>query len=302
MTASQPRYRAGAAPINWGVYQLEADNPDPGGMLDAMAAAGYEGSELGPLGYLISEPDDLATVFAPRNLALVSAFVGVDLAKPLTEAFLDEFDAIAALLMTGGAGAILISDGMSDDRAAVAGRVETHPETWWSDDDWHQVLINLAALDERSRAHGLHLAYHPHAGTHVESGREILRLLDATAKTGLRLCLDTGHILIGEIDPVAVLEQAGSRVVHVHAKDVDGAVLARMRGGEISYFAAVAQGLYCDLGDGEVDWDGIKHGLHQAGYTGWIVVEQDCQLRPGDSRPIVSLERNRGFVRRHFGA
>ena len=88
------------------------------------------------------------------------------------------------------------------------------------------------------------------------------------AGTPVRICLDTGHLLLGGSDPIALLRDIGDRVVHVHAKDVDGAMLARMRSGEIDYFAATGQGLYSDLGTGIVDWLGLRDGLAAFGFSG----------------------------------
>lgn len=292
-----PMVRVAAAPINWGVYRLDPANPPADEVLDAIVAAGYEGSELGPLGYLAADPADVGANFAGRGLALVSAFAGVALAEPLPEAFLTEFAAVAALLAAGGASTLLISDAMSETRAKVSGRVERHPDTWWNDHDWRRVCANLETLIAKAGAHGLDLTYHPHAGSHVESGREIARLLAETRDQALRFCLDTGHILIGGVDPVEVLDWAGDRVAHVHAKDVDGEVLARLENGDLDYVGAVAAGLYCDLGDGAVDWNGIAAGLARTGFAGWVVVEQDRHLIPGDRHPAASLLRNRVFVR-----
>jgi inosose dehydratase len=79
-------------------------------------------------------------------------------------------------------------------------------------------------------------------------------------------------------------------------------VLARMRAGDFNYFGAVDEGLYCDLGEGVVDWGGIAAGLKRFGFTGWVVVEQDLRLTPGDPRPVASLRRNREFIRQLLNA
>ncbi len=295
------RIRAAAAPINWGVWRLDPMAPAPDDLLDTVVNAGYGGCELGPLGYLASEPDDVARRFAPRGLELVAAYVATDLARPLQPEFLADAASTAAILAAGSGKVLLLGDAMSDARAEVTGRVERFPETWWTDEEWRRVRANIKAVDDLASGHGVTLAVHPHAGTHIESGREIDLVFGGPGGEAPRLCLDTGHILIGGADPVAVLGRYGDRVALVHAKDVDGPLLDRLGAGETTYRDAVGDGLYCDFGDGLLDWGGIADGLAHAEFAGWIVAEQDRELLKGDPRPAASLRRNRDFLRRAFG-
>jgi inosose dehydratase len=296
------RPRAAAAPINWGVWRVDPQAPPPEAMLDAIADAGYDGCELGPLGYLANDTGDVARRFTPRGLELVAAFVATDLGRPLTDAFRDEVATVATILASGAGKVLLLSDGMSDERAAVTSRVEQFPDTWWSEQEWRQARENIRLVTEQARALGVTVAVHPHAGTHIESGREIDLLFGAAEGEAPRLCLDTGHILIGGADPVTVLDRYGDRLTLVHAKDVDGRVLGQLRAGDVTYREAVGQGLYSDFGEGQVDWSGIRRGLDRFGYAGWIVVEQDRALvKPDDERPVASLRHNRAFLRQTFG-
>jgi inosose dehydratase len=294
------RIRVAAAPINWGVWRLDPASPTCDQMLDTIADAGYEGCELGPVGYLASEPDDVARRFAPRGLVMVAAYVATDLAAPLSPAFREEVQAVAAILAAGDGKVLLLGDAMSDARAEVTGRVEQFSETWWSDENWQHVRENIKVISDLAAVHGVRLAVHPHAGTHIESGREIDRLFAGDGEQAPLLCLDTGHILIGGIDPVSVLNQYSDRIALVHAKDVDGTILDRLHTGQTTYHEAVRDGLYCDFGEGVVDWDGIARGLDQAGFAGWVVAEQDRELQQDDPRPAASLRHNRGFLRDLF--
>jgi inosose dehydratase len=81
---------------------------------------------------------------------------------------------------------------------------------------------------------------------------------------------------------------------------VDGTILDRLRAGQTTYREAVRDGLYCDFGEGVVDWDGIARGLDQARFAGWVVAEQDRELQQDDPRPAASLHHNRGFLRDLF--
>jgi inosose dehydratase len=103
------------------------------------------------------------------------------------------------------------------------------------------------------------------------------------ANSDVPLCLDTGHLLVGGADPVEVARAANGRVAHVHLKDVDAGLAARVRARELGYRDAVARGLYRPLGEGDVDVSGVVGPLRAAGYAGWYVLEQDVVL---DEEPV----------------
>jgi inosose dehydratase len=116
---------------------------------------------------------------------------------------------------------------------------------------------------------------HPHVGTVIESPEDIDRVLDGSS---IPLCLDTGHLLVGGADPVALAERAGDRVAHAHLKDVDGELCAAVRNGTLAYSDAVKQGLYRPLGQGAVDVRRLVRALERHGFAGWYVLEQDVML------------------------
>jgi inosose dehydratase len=109
----------------------------------------------------------------------------------------------------------------------------------------------------------------------VESGDEAERVL---AGSHVGLCLDTGHLLIGGGDPVALAQRHPARITHVHLKDVRLDWARRVREGEVGYAEAVAGGMYVPLGEGDVDLAAIVTALEDAGYAGWYVLEQDTVL------------------------
>lgn len=288
--------RLASAPINWGVGPLTPDNPAPDAMLDAIAEAGYEGCELGTYGLFGTRPDEILARFRARGLALVATWHHVDLAKPLSAEDALQIKELIKILAAGGGGPLLLSDLITAERIAVAARVDEHPETWWGDGDWTQARRTLLAIAAIAAERGVAIAIHPHVGCHLESGWEIRHLLDLTASDPVGLCLDTGHVRIGGSDPIALLERECGRLIHVHAKDVDGAVLDRLRGGAITYGEAVRDGLYSDLGTGIVGWQGLRRGLAACGYGGWVVAEQDRAMIPADPGPFESSRRNRAFL------
>jgi len=192
---------------------------------------------------------------------------------------------------------LIVSDLMTDERIAIAGRVPSFPEHWWSDDDWGQVRLTLIELAAIATAHGRTLAVHPHLGGHIESGREIEKLIEVIQDTDARLCIDTGHFRIGGVDAIPILARELERTVHVHAKDIDGDVLGQLERGELGIWEAIEAGLFCDLGVGVVDWEGFRRTLVDGNYHGWVVAEEDRMLKPGSRAPYLSNVRNFDFLR-----
>ncbi len=81
----------------------------------------------------------------------------------------------------------------------------------------------------------------------------------------------------------------------MHFKDFNPEIAARSRTQEWDYFESVLQGVFCELGQGEVDFPAILAELKKNGYEEWIVVEQD--VLPGMGTPRESAQRNRDYLR-----
>jgi inosose dehydratase len=62
----------------------------------------------------------------------------------------------------------------------------------------------------------------------------------------------------------------------------------------------VAAGLYCELGQGDVDFVRFLDRLAELGYDDWLTVEQD--VFPGMGTPAESAARNRETLRRWIDA
>jgi inosose dehydratase len=140
---------------------------------------------------------------------------------------------------------------------------------------WTALLTNLDRIAALAADAGVRAVLHPHVGTMVERADEVDRVLDGS---GVPLCLDTGHLLIGGADPVALAARATGRVAHVHLKDVDAALADEVQRGEVRYTDAVRTGIYRPLGAGDIDIAAIIGSLEGAGYDGWYVLEQDTVI------------------------
>ena len=288
--------RVAGAPITWGVdgspgwgYLMGRDR-----VMREMVDSGLSATELGPDGYLPTDPGELHEFLDGFGLSIVGGFVPALLYRPdRIEAELEYVTRAARQLASTGSNVLVL--GPSSHHAGYDTSVEM------TDEEWATFLANLGRLDAIVGDAGLRTALHPHWGMAIETGRQIDRLLDASA---VGLCLDTGHAYLGGADPVAIARSAPDRVLHVHLKDVDPAKADRVRSGETPFRQSVIDGLFVPLGEGAVDIAGVIDALEDAGYQGWYVLEQDVSLKtdpaPGEGPKADAIE-SVGFLSRHVG-
>jgi inosose dehydratase len=266
--AAPPERRLAGAPISWGVCEV----PGWGRQLDAervlgeMASLGLAATELGPVGYLPLDAGALRGRLARHGLGLVGAFVPLVLHEADMTATRDRAEAIASVLAAAGADVFVAALVLDEEWAA--------PRPL-DDEEWGRLVANLAAIRDLVAAHGLVLALHPHVGTLVERAGDVDRLL---ADSDVGWCLDTGHLLIGGYDPVDFVRRHGRRIVHVHLKDVDAGIAARVRAAEVTLVQATRQGLFRPLGQGDARIDEVVRALDEQGYERWLVLEQDTAI------------------------
>jgi inosose dehydratase len=266
--------RVAAAPISWGVCEVPGwgHQMAPARVLGEMVELGVAATEFGPEGFLPAAPGKKAAVLAEHGLAAVGGFVPVVLHDPGH----DPLPAVRAELLSftaAGAGTLVLAAATGLDG------YDTRPELDAA--GWRTLLGNLGRLAGAAADHGITAVLHPHVGTMVENAAEVDRVLDGSS---VGLCLDTGHLMVGGADPVALARTAPGRVGHVHLKDVDAAAAEGVREGRTGYTAAVAAGMYRPLGGGDVDVRAIVAALEGAGYRGWYVMEQDTVL-DGEPEP-----------------
>jgi inosose dehydratase len=291
------------APVSWGIMEAEGWSgiQTYGKVLDEMSQAGYVGTELGPYGFLPTDPSHLSAELSSRGLKLVSAFVPVHLAERARhKSDFDEALKVAKLLSSAGASLIVLADEMGGSRMAVAGRVDEARDGMDSS-QWSAAVEILSQIANASRELGLRTAFHHHAGTLVETPVEIERLCSSTDPSLIGLCLDTGHYVYGGGDPVEAVEKYSSRIFHIHLKDVNLAVLQSVREDRVGFLEAVRRGVFCELGEGAVDVSVIAQKLSEYGYDGWAVVEQDVDARLPGVKPFESACRSRRYLKEVIG-
>ena len=262
--------RVAGAPITWGVDE----SPGWGHLMDRdtvlseMTEAGLSATELGPDGFLPTDPGELRDYLARYDMSVVGGFVPALLYQP------DKVD--SELEYVGRASRQLAATG---SKVLVLGPSSHNPgydmPFDMSDAEWAIFLVNLQRLEGLVGDVGLQTALHPHWSMAIEDGRDVERLLESS---GVGLCLDTGHLYLAGTDPAAIARMATGRVLHVHLKDVDPALADRVRTGEVPFRQAVIDGLFTPLGAGGVDIEGVIRTLESEGFRGWYVLEQDVSL------------------------
>jgi len=263
--------RVAGAPITWGVdgspgwgFLMDRDR-----VLREMVESGLSATELGPDGYLPTDPVELQEFLDRFEMSIVGGFVPALLYR---EDRVDE-----QLAYVTRAARQLASTG---SKVLVLGPSSANPgydtPVDMSDEEWSIFLANLRRLEAVVGDAGLQTALHPHWGLAIATGPDIDRLLDSS---DVGICLDTGHAYLGGADPIDVARAAKGRVLHVHLKDVDAAKGERVRNGEVPFRQAVIDGLFVPLGEGGVDIAGVIATLEEQGFRGWYVLEQDVSLK-----------------------
>lgn len=278
----------GCVPIVWN----NADQPDlapaapPAEILDAFVRLGFAGTQLGR-GF--PEGPELADELGRRGLRLAELYTALP-AGP--DGLAAEARAVARrdldrLIAAGGEVLVVAVDG-SPERDALAGRVwEVADAPRWAASAFDRLATLLDDL-AAAAPDGVRVAFHPHTATWIEAPDEVEALAARLAGTRAGLCLDVGHYHAGGGDPVEAIRRHGTLVTHVHVKDVDPAVLGRLRAGELEGFAgAIRQRLFTELGNGALDLAGIIAALEASGYAGWLMTEQDSSwLAPAEAAAV----------------
>lgn len=289
------------APCSWGVLEFDLEGQAAGyeRVLNELAETGYIGTELGDWGFMPTDPAVLKQEIHSRELTLLGAFVPAMLKDPSAhDAGLDYALRVARLMaaVDGSTPVVVLADdnGKIPERTQNAGRVT--PELGLSDSQWQIFAEGAQRIAETVKKEtGLRTVFHHHCAGYVETPEEIDTLLRLSDPSMLGLCFDSGHIRFGGGDPLAILRKYYSRIWHVHFKDCHPRVAEESRRNGWDYFASVRNGVFCELGKGEVDFPAIKAELDNQGYDGWIVVEQD--VLPGMGSPKESALRNREYLR-----
>ena len=267
----------GNAPCSWGVeFANDPRNPDWREVLRQNAAAGYTGIELGPVGFMPEDPAVLGEALDEHGTTLIGGVVFRPFHDP--DAWDDVLDGsvrTCKALVAHGAKHLVLIDSISPRRAPTAGRASEAAQM--DNAEWAAFRDRIATIAKMgAEEYGLTVGMHAHAAGFIDFEPELERLLDEVDESILKICFDTGHHSYAGYDPVAFMKRHIDRISYMHFKDIDPAVKADVIAKRTGFYDACGQGIFCNLGQGDVDFPAVRQVLLDAGFDGWCTVEQDC--------------------------
>jgi inosose dehydratase len=291
--------RFGSAPVSWGVQDFRDvawDQPWER-VLDEIAGAGFEGTELGPYGFYPPDAAQLEKAVQARKLVMLSAFVPVALTDPaLADEAVKHVRKVGELLAAVKAPVLVLSDAQTPERQRIAGRVPADGSASLNAHQWQHLGKVLATIEKTADEFGLASVFHPHVATHVETPIEVQRLLDAVSGTRIGLCLDTGHCVYGGGDPVEEAQKYWEVLRYVHIKDINAEALGEARRRQLTFAEAVGIGVFSQVGKGCIYFPAFFALLKQIEYSGWAIVEQDVEYGKTAVHPAASMKASLDYL------
>jgi inosose dehydratase len=298
MTVDTRRLALGSCPDSWGVWFADDPRQPPWQrFLDELAGVGYEWLELGPYGYLPTDPARLSDELDRRGLTVAGGTMHGEsgLHRPQDwPAIVDKTRKVAQLTAAvGGRHVIFVPvPGYRDDTTgAYLEPAELDPDGW---------ATMVRATNELgkivSEEYGVRLQFHPHADSHVETQEQTERFLADTDPRYVNLCLDTGHLAYRRADSVGLIGKYPDRIGYVHIKQMDPAIVTKAEQEDLAFGQAVAMGASCEPPNGLPDVGSVAAALRDLDADLFVVVEQD--MYPCDfAVPEPIAARTRDYLR-----
>jgi sugar phosphate isomerase/epimerase len=158
----------------------------------------------------------------------------------------------------------------------------------------------LNEIGRQTIAHGVRLSPHPHIWGPMEREHELRAVMDNTDPRYVWMILDTGHNVLGGMDPVEIVRDYSLRISELHLKDT----FPKYRGNKSTPTQVQhrQKSLYSSLGSGGVDFPAIFKVLRDRHFKGWAVLDMDAP-RPGDGTGSVddNLRRSITYLREKLG-
>jgi inosose dehydratase len=287
--------RIGNAPCSWGIeFASDPAYPTWKSVLKQCADAGYKGIELGPVGFMPEDPAELGEGLAEHDLELIGGVVFRPYHDPdAWEDVLDGTVRTCKALAAHGAQHLVLIDSISPRRAPTAGRASEAEQM--DKAEWTAYCDRIKESAKIGVDHGLTVGIHAHAAGFMDFEPELERLLDEVDDSILKICFDTGHHSYAGFDPVAFMKRHIDRISYMHFKDIDPAVKADVVAKRTDFYTACGQGIFCNLGQGDVDFAAVRQVLLDNKFEGWCTVEQDCDpSMPGT--PMEDAKANREYL------
>ncbi|MBA8824340.1 inosose dehydratase [Saccharopolyspora lacisalsi] len=288
------RLRVGSAPDSWGVWFPEDDRQPPWRrFLDEVAEAGYEWVELGPYGYLPTDPKQLHDELGQRGLKLsagtcFTAFHQGD----VWDSTWEHVSPIASLAASQGAQHLVVIPEMWRN-PATGEQLEART---LDDGSWKSLGTGIDRLAKALyEEYGIRMRFHPHADSHVDDQAHVERFLEMTDPEHVTLCLDTGHISYCGGDNLSLIAKYPGRIGYLHLKQVDPEVLKGVHDEDVPFGPAVGRGVMVEPPAGVPDLEPIIKASADLDADMFAIVEQD--LYPVDfDAPLPIARRTKQYL------
>ncbi len=295
---SPRRLLLGSCPDSWGVWFADDPRQTPWSrFLDELAGVGYEWLELGPYGYLPTDPEQLKDELGSRGLKVAGGTMHGLSGLHRTDDFaaiVAQSRKVAELTRAVGAKHLIFVPvpGYRDD---VTGAYLEPAQL--TADEWRTLVRSTDELGRiLAEEYDVRLQFHPHADSHVETQAQTERFLEETDPAFVSLCLDTGHLAYRRADSVEIIRKYPDRIGYVHIKQMDPAIVEKAEAENLAFGQAVALGASCEPPHGLPDIPSVVAALSELDAELFVVVEQDLYPVEFDKpKPIAA--RTRDYLR-----
>lgn len=290
----------GTAPDSWGVWfpsdpqQLPADQ-----FLREVVEAGYGWIELGPYGYLPTDPAKLQDQLEAHELRVLAGTVFEDLHRPKSwdDVWRQVTDVATLTHRVGGKHMVVIPDTWRHHKTG-----EDLEDRELTSEQWTQLTDGMNKLGRRIlEEYGLAVQFHPHADSHVGYQPEIERFLDATDPRWVNLCLDTGHIAYYGGDCLELIKNYPDRIGYLHLKQVNPLVVQHVLDKDLSFAEAVRMGAMIEPPLGVPEMGPLLDEVSGLGRDLDAIIEHDLYPCTPDM-PLPIAKRTKAYLSSCSGA
>jgi inosose dehydratase len=282
MTPILKNAKIGIVALNW-KFEM-ANSAD---FLKRIAAYGFKGIQIS---VEQANSDFFLQQMKENGLATAEQYLDIacDENGPLPTADAHSKEIVDAAIRGGVEMLVFAADGTLE-RDIYAGRTHLGPHL--TEMGYQLLADHITKYAQQAMASGVKSSFHPHSATFIETPDETRKLMALLDFELVGMCLDVGHWIVGGGDPVQGVIEYGNRVTHVHIKDVDPKVLAKLVAGEYErmHFAVEDDYIFVPAGEGALDLPGIFAELEKINYSGWIMSEQDKAREPAEEKSGVSM-------------
>jgi len=163
-----------------------------------------------------------------------------------------------------------------------------------TDDHLKTLSDALNQIGEQTIKYGIRLAPHPHVWGPLEREHEVRRMFELTDPKYVWWTIDTGHLLVGGMDPVKMISDYFPRLAQVHLKDAPGKY--KNNATTPTREENAKESVFRNLGKGVVDFPGVFKVLRDRHFKGWVTFDLDPDDPNADDSYLTAIAYLRSAV------